>query len=130
MIVKGVQKVYKVNDEIFHCGTAVYFHLVGGKWKSILLWYLRNGTLRFSELKKLIPDITDKMLSIQLTALESDDLIKRIQYGQKPPYRVQYSLTKLGESLIPAIEVITNWGINYAEQNGVLLNVEQQSLTQ
>lgn len=123
MIVGGEQKVYKVDDKIFHCGTAVYFHLVGGKWKSIIIWYLRHGTLRFSEIKKLIPDITDKMLSIQLMALESDELIQRVQHGLKPPYRVDYSLTKIGESLIPVTDAITNWGINYAEEHGILLKV-------
>lgn len=123
MIIDGNQKVYKVDEKIFHCGTAVYFHLVGGKWKSIIIWYLRHGKLRFSEIKKLIPDITDKMLSIQLSALESDKIIERKQHGQKPPYRVDYSLTNLGESLIPVTKVITDWGINYAEENGLLLNV-------
>ncbi len=123
MIVEGIQKLYKVDEKIFHCGTAVYFHFAGGKWKSIIIWYLRHGTLRFSEIKKLIPDITDKMLSIQLIALESDKLINRVQHGQKPPYRVEYSLTDLGKSLIPAIKEITDWGINYAEKNGILLNV-------
>ena len=123
MIVEGVQKVYQVNDKVFHCGTAVYAHFVGGKWKSIILWYLRKGTLRFSEIKKLIPDITDKMLSLQLLALESDGLISKTRYGQKPPFRVEYALTDLGESLLPAIKAITEWGINYANKNGVLLRV-------
>ncbi len=123
MIVDGIQKVYKVDERIFHCGTAVYSHYVGGKWKSIIIWYLRHGTLRFSELRKLIPDITDKMLSIQLIALESDHLVSRVQHGQKPPYRVEYSLTSLGDSLIPAIKAITDWGKDYAENNGILLEV-------
>ena len=125
MITEGQEQVYQINDKIFHCGTAVYFHLVGGKWKSIIIWYLRNGTLRFSEIKKLIPDITDKMLSIQLLALEADKVVKRVQTGHKPPYKVEYSLTNLGESLIPVTKVITEWGIQYAEENGRLITVGQ-----
>lgn len=126
MIVDGQEKVYKVDDEIFHCGTAIAFRFFGGKWKSIIIWYLRHGVLRFSELKRLIPDITDKMLSIQLAALESDEFIQKTRIGKKPPYRVEYKLTDLGESLIPVVETITKWGINYAESHGKLISVEKE----
>lgn len=125
MILDKEEKVYVIDQEVFHCGTAVGFRFIGGKWKSIILWYLRGGKLRFSEIKKLIPDITDKMLSIQLSALESDGLLLRKKYGKKPPYRVEYTLTKLGESLIPIIHLITEWGIDYAEKNGQLIKVEE-----
>lgn len=119
------EQYYKIDDELFHCGTAVTMHFIGGKWKSIILWYLRNGTLRFSAIKRLIPDITDKMLSLQLTALESDQLINRVKYGSKPPFKVEYSLTKSGYSLIPILESITKWGIKYAEKNGEILIMER-----
>ncbi|WP_445383461.1 winged helix-turn-helix transcriptional regulator [Robiginitalea sp. IMCC43444] len=122
MILDNKEKVYRINNEIFHCGTAVGFSFIGGKWKSIILWYLRNGKLRFSEIKRLIPDVTDKMLSIQLSALESNDLVKRKKFGKKPPFRVEYSLTELGESLIPIIALITEWGNQYAENNGELID--------
>ena len=125
MILDDKEKVYLIDNEIFHCGTAVGFSFIGGKWKSIILWYLRNGKLRFSEIKRLIPDITDKMLSIQLTALEKDGLVNRKKYGKKPPFKVEYSLTELGMSLLPVIHLITEWGIQYAEENGRLIDLQK-----
>ena len=124
MIVDGKQKVYKVDYEVFHWGTAIGFHFIGGKWKSIIIWYLRHGALRFSQVKKLIPDITDKMLSIQLKALHTDGLVEKKVYGSKPPYRVEYWLTEFGQSILPVIEKITEWGIAYAEKNGSLMDIE------
>jgi len=123
MIIDGKQKVYLIKDKTYHCGTSVTMNFIGGKWKCIILWYLRNGTLRFSELKKLIPDITEKMLSIQLKALQKDELILRKVYGNKPPLRTQYSLTKFGESLMPVVQSITNWGIHLGEIDGELIEV-------
>jgi len=67
---------------------------IGVKWKTVVLLYLQFKTLRFAELKKLIPDITEKMLSIQLKTLEEDGLIRRKKYGVKPPVKVEYSLTE------------------------------------
>lgn len=121
MIVDGKQKAYEVEGKIFHCGTNVTLHFIGGKWKSIILWYLRNGKMRFSELKRLMPDITEKMLSIQLKALQADGLITREVFGIKPPNRVEYSLSDFGNSFIPVIEKITDWGIEYAESKGKLI---------
>lgn len=123
MIVDGKQKAYEVEGKIFHCGTNVTLHFIGGKWKSIILWYLRNGEMRFSELKRLMPDITEKMLSIQLKALQTDMLITREVFGIKPPNRVEYSLSDFGNSFIPVIEKITDWGIEYAESKGMLITL-------
>ena len=124
MIVDGKQMAYTVNGELFHCGTNVTLHFIGGKWKSIILWYLRKGPKRFSELKRLMPDITEKMLSIQLKALQEDQLIERQVFGVKPPNRVEYSLSDFGETFIPVIQKITEWGIQYAERNGRLIAME------
>ena len=126
MIIDGQPKAYKIEDKIFHCGTNVTMNYIGGKWKCVILWYLRKGTLRFSETKRLIPDITEKMLSIQLKALQADGLITRKVYGDKPPIVVQYSLTKLGKSLIPIIEAMTNWGIKLAETKGTIIDVKKK----
>lgn len=123
MMLDEEQKVYVVDNEIFHCGTAVGIHFIRGKWKAIILWYLRKEKRRFSEIKRLIPDITDKMLSIQLRALEDDGLVVRQQHGKKPPFKVEYSLSKVGRGLLPIIELITEWGIAYAEKNGKLIEV-------
>ncbi len=124
MILEGKHKAYKVDDRVYHCGTDITMSYIGGKWKCVVLWYLRNGTLRFSELKRLIPDITEKMLSIQLKSLTDDGLIERQSFGTKAPFRVQYQLTKFGASLIPVIEVITNWGIELGNTKGKLIDVK------
>jgi len=93
---------------------------IGGKWKTVVLWYLIGGTKRFGELKKHIPNITEKMLSIQLKALEEDKLIKRKVYPQIPP-KVEYSLTKDGESMIPLLKAIARWGKVRAEKKGKMV---------
>jgi len=125
MIVDGKAMAYTIDGELFHCGTNVTLHFIGGKWKSIILWYLRKGPKRFSKLKRLMPDITEKMLSIQLKALQEDQLIERQVFGIKPPNRVEYSLSDFGETFIPVIQKITEWGIQYAERNGQLIATEE-----
>nr|WP_298998830.1 helix-turn-helix domain-containing protein [uncultured Allomuricauda sp.] len=124
MIVEGKQKAYKVGELIFHCGTNATLHFIGGKWKSVIIWYLRNGEMRFSQLKKLMPDITEKMLSLQLKALETDGILNRKVFGAKPPLKVEYSLTSFGESFVPVIQKITDWGIAYAESKGKLIDMD------
>jgi DNA-binding HxlR family transcriptional regulator len=123
MIIKGKNVAYKLQGKIYHCAMDITMDYIGGKWKTVVLWYLKNGTHRFAELKRLIPDITEKMLSIQLRDLEKDGLIKRKVYGQKPPVRVEYSLTDFGATLIPAINAIAKWGRDLGEGEGELVDV-------
>lgn len=124
MIIKGENIAYRLNGKIYHCAMDITMDYIGGKWKSVVLWYLKHGTHRFTELKKAIPDITEKMLSIQLRALEADGLIKRKVYGTKPPIRVEYSLTPFGQSLTGALNVIAKWGRNLGEKDGELVNIK------
>ncbi|MCG7502924.1 winged helix-turn-helix transcriptional regulator [Tenacibaculum sp. Mcav3-52] len=84
--------------------------VIGGKWKTVILFHLIKGTLRYSELRKEIPMVTERTLSLQLKALEEDGVIKRKVYTSKPPLKVEYSLTDLGKSLIPIIQSIADWG--------------------
>jgi DNA-binding HxlR family transcriptional regulator len=123
MIIKGKNVAYKLQGKIYHCAMDITMDYIGGKWKSVVLWYLKNGTYRFAELKKLIPDITEKMLSIQLRALEVDGLVKRKVYGHKPPVRVEYSLTEFGSTLIPALNAIAKWGRELGESEGELIDL-------
>ena len=123
MIIKGKNVAYKLEGKIYHCAMDITMDYIGGKWKSVVLWYLKNGTHRFAELKKLIPDITEKMLSIQLRGLEEDGLIERKVYGKKPPMRVEYSLTEFGATLIPALNAIAKWGRGLGETEGELVDV-------
>lgn len=124
MIINGKNSAYLINDLTYHCALDVTMKFIGGKWKCVVIWYLRNETLRFSEIKKKIPDITEKMLSIQLKALELEDLVKREVFGEKPPIRVEYSLTDFGRTMIPVVETIAAWGRKYAEENGKLVSTE------
>jgi DNA-binding HxlR family transcriptional regulator len=121
MILKGKNVAYKIHGKLYHCAMDITMDYVGGKWKTVVLWYLKNGTHRFAELKKLIPDITEKMLSIQLKTLEADGLISRKVYGTKPPVRVEYSLTEFGKTLIPSLNAIAKWGRDFGHSNGELV---------
>jgi DNA-binding HxlR family transcriptional regulator len=92
------------------CAVDFAFKRIGGKYKGRILWHLHNyNILRFGELKKEMNDITTKMLTQTLRELESDGLIHRKVYHQVPP-KVEYSLTGIGNELIPFIEYLKDWG--------------------
>jgi DNA-binding HxlR family transcriptional regulator len=124
MIIKGKEYVFNIDGQTYHCAMDVAMSYIGGKWKTVVLWYLRNKTLRFGELKKHIPQITEKMLSIQLKALEEDGIIQREVYAEVP-LRVEYSLTEFGKTLIPLLEAISKWGRQLAEEQGELVEVNR-----
>jgi DNA-binding HxlR family transcriptional regulator len=84
--------------------------LVGGKWKLLIVWILSEKIYRFSELKRQIPQITQKMLTQQLRELESDGIVHRKVYAQVPP-KVEYSLTKMGKSFFPILQAMHTWGV-------------------
>ena len=109
---------FKLNGKGFHCETDVAISLIGGKWKTVLLWYLKEEKKRFGELRKHCPHITERMLSITLKQLENDGLISRKVYTKKPPLKVEYSLTDFGKSLIPVLDTIAAWGKDVAEKKG------------
>jgi DNA-binding HxlR family transcriptional regulator len=83
--------------------------VIGGKWKPIIMWIIRDGSKRFGEIKKLIPAITQKMLTQQLRELEFDGIIHREIYAVVPP-KVEYSLTELGHTLVPILDAMAEWG--------------------
>ncbi len=92
------------------CSVTHALVIIGGKWKIVVISYLVNaGVLRYSELEKLIPDVTPKMLIKVLKELEDEKLIKRKVYAVVPP-KVEYSITELGRTLVPLITEIRNWG--------------------
>lgn len=98
------------------CPVGTTLELIGGKYKALILWHLAEGTLRFSELKKLIPSATPKMLTQQLRELETHSLIHREVYPVIPP-KVEYSLTELGLSLMPVLVAMRDWGADYLRTN-------------
>jgi DNA-binding HxlR family transcriptional regulator len=92
--------------------------LIGGKWKVLILWHLSFNVLRFSDLRRIFPDVSQKMLTQQLRDLESNGLIKRKVYPQVPP-KVEYSLTEIGNSLVPVLHEMNKWGTDFVNQNCV-----------
>lgn len=95
--------------------------MIGGKYKVLILWHLVDGVRRFGELRKLIPQATQKMLTQQLRELEEDKLVLRTVYPIVPP-KVEYQLTELGKSIKPVLNAMQKWGTNYLEANGMDAN--------
>ncbi len=101
----------------YYCAIELTLLVIGGKWKPIILWHLfRDGTLRFGQLKKTMPNITQKMLTQQLRELEADGMVDRKVYPQVPP-KVEYSLTELGESVSPLLEKLCSWGHKFERRH-------------
>lgn len=92
-----------------NCPVTLTTHIIGGKWKPSVLFYLEGRVRRFSELQRLLAGPTKKMLTQQLRELERDDIVRRKVYAEVPP-RVEYSLTKHGESLRPILRLMSAWG--------------------
>jgi len=91
------------------CSVERTLSLIDGKWKIVILYKLLRGTLRFNELRRLIPGVTQRMLTHQLRELEGDGLIVRTVFAQVPP-RVEYSLSARGQSLEPVLMALKHWG--------------------
>lgn len=91
------------------CAVEAAISLIDGKWKSVVLFHLLDGTMRFNELKRQIPGVTQRMLTNQLRELETDGLIERKVYAQVPP-KVEYSLSPLGRSIEPILLALKEWG--------------------
>jgi DNA-binding HxlR family transcriptional regulator len=125
MIIGGKEYMVIMNGKTFHCAMDITMDYVGGKWKTVVLWYLKKGEKRFGELNRLIPQITEKMLSIQLKQLEKSGLVFRKAYPEVP-LRVEYGLTALGRSLIPVIDAIARWGRTMSETKGRTIEVPQK----
>lgn len=99
--------------ELPACPVEATLELIGGKWKGIVLYYLLDGRLRFSELKRKIGCVTQRMLTKQLRELEASGLVDRIVYAEVPP-RVEYELTAEGKSLEPVLQLLKRWGEEHA----------------
>lgn len=96
----------------YNCPIEATIDLIGGKYKAVILWHLVNKTIRYSTLRKLVPQATPKMLTQQLRELEADGLISRVVYPVVPP-KVEYALTEFGYSIIPILDTMCSWGNNY-----------------
>jgi DNA-binding HxlR family transcriptional regulator len=104
-------------SKAYSCPVEVTLGVIGGKWKSVILYHLAKGqVIRFGEMRRLLPDVTAQMLTAQLRELETDGVVHREVYPQVPP-KVEYSLTPFGESLGPIIRAMARWGDSYASDS-------------
>ncbi len=94
---------------LFECPVRAALDVIDGKWKPVITYYLMQGTKRFGQLRKLLPDATQKMLTQQLREMERDGIVARRVYQQIPP-KVEYSLTKYGRTLRPVMKELCLWG--------------------
>lgn len=107
-----MQETFK-QEQLF-CPTETMLGIIGGKWKGMILWCLSQRTMRFNELQRTIPNITQKMLTKQLRDLEAYDIIVREVFAQVPP-RVEYRLSDHGLTLKPILDDLENWSRTYLE---------------
>lgn len=103
--------MYEFKGKEYPCCASLTMGVIGGKWKTVILFHLIDGSLRYNELRKAMPSVTERTLSLQLKTLEDDGIIKRKVYTSKPPLKVEYSYTEFGKTLIPLVQSIANWGI-------------------
>ena len=100
----------------YHCYFELALLVLGGKWKAIILYHLSTkDVLRYGELKKDIPNITEKMLTLQLREFEAEKMVDRKVYRQVPP-KVEYSLTAFGQTIIPILMKLRDWGVTYEQE--------------
>lgn len=104
-----------------NCPVVATLDIIGGKYKALILWHLGDEKRRFGELRRLIPQATQKMLTQQLRELESDNLLIRTVYPVVPP-KVEYSLSDLGKSIKPVLNAMRDWGADYMKSTGIEAN--------
>lgn len=102
-------------ENMHRCSVEVTLDVIGGKWKGVILFHLIDGEIRFNQFLRLMPGITQRMLTRQLRELEADGVIHREVYKEVPP-KVEYSLTEFGKSLTPIIIMMRDWGNQYRIQ--------------
>ncbi len=105
------------DPDSLRCPVRTTTNLIGGKWKLLLLAYLAEGPRRYGELRRLVPEISEKMLIQELRALETDGLVARTVHQTVPP-RVDYALVGLGIDLKPVVAALLNWGLAYVQRQG------------
>lgn len=109
-------KIKELNGREYRCFFELALKIMGGKWKPIILFQLSlSGVMRFGDLKRGIPEITQRMLTKQLRELEADQIIHREVYREVPP-KVEYSLKSQGTKLIPILLEMREWGVNYEKE--------------
>ena len=102
----------------YNCPVEAAMDVIGGKYKALIIYELINGTRRYNEIQKAVPQATPRMLSKQLKELEEDGVLIRTLYPVVPP-KTEYFLSDLGKTLVPIVEALCGWGENYFHEAGV-----------
>jgi DNA-binding HxlR family transcriptional regulator len=100
------------------CPVELFTEVMGSKWKILIIWKLRNRTLRFTDLQKKVHNLNSKTLTTHLRELEHLKIISRVVFPEVPP-RVEYSLTEYGKDLFPVFDAMRTWGLHYLECEGI-----------
>jgi DNA-binding HxlR family transcriptional regulator len=108
-----------MTEREYCCPVGAAIDEIGGKWKHPILWALNDKKLRFNEINKIIPDISQRVLTKQLRELENDNLVTRKVFAEVPP-KVEYSITEKGESVIPILDALCKWGNKYCSSKTCL----------
>lgn len=106
------------NKKVFNCPVEVTIDIIGGRWKPLIIYRIGETTIRFNQLRKLIPTISQKVLSRQLRELEESGIINRIAGEGKQP-KVEYCLTDLGKTVLPMKSAMCSWGTRYAQLKNI-----------
>lgn len=97
-----------------HCSVSNTLDIIGGKWKVLIIHHLQHAPKRFNQLGRDLPDITQRMLTLQLKELVRDGIVKRLDFQEVPP-KVEYSLTEQGKTLLPVLDAMHVWGEIHAQ---------------
>lgn len=115
--------MYCIDDKQFPCSTSLTMKYIGGKWKAVILIHLIKKK-RYNELRKELPMVTERTISLKLKELEEDGLISRTVHTNKPPLKVDYELTGFGKTLIPLLNALAQWGEETAKTNKRIREVQ------
>ena len=103
---------FTLSDRSFACPVELCLSTIGSKWAALVLWHLRDETLRYSELRRRLPGVSHKMMAQRLRELEADGLVSRTVYPVVPP-KTEYTLTTEGKRLLPTLHAMQQWGVGY-----------------
>ena len=112
----------------FDCGISVLMEIIGGKWKSYLIFLINSGVRRPSEIQRAIPEASRRALDLQLRELEFHGIVKRIVYPGLP-VKVEYFITELGETVLPVVNTMDKWGTTYLKEFEGFMKTKTQSVS-
>lgn len=115
------RELIEYNGKRYPCGTSLTMGFIGGKWKAVILHQLMDGEMRYNSLRKALPLVTERTLSLQLKQMEKDGLISRWQENSKPPLKVTYASTDFGKTLTPLLNILLDWGNTVALEKGAVV---------